>query len=320
MLFRCAFALLLTLFYVGSAQADTFPTRQVTFIVAYPAGGAADVIARSVTSRLQQMWGQTVVVENRGGGGTQIATDAVAKSAPDGYTLLVTGMETFAIRPFLYSNLNYDPKDFIPISSFGYSNQMLVVPASSSLQNIPDLLSAARKANGELQYGTIGLGGSSHINTILLESLSGVKMTPVHYRGGAPLLNDLVGQHVPAGFLSVTLVEQHLKSKKLRALGVGSRARLPQFPDIPTIAESVPGFEAVSWFGLFAPKGTPQEIIQKINTDVQKIFHDPEFQKKFMEPSYLGFTPGDPKAFAAYIDGEAAKWSKVIKGANLKVE
>ncbi len=319
--FRYISALLFALFCVSSAQANTFPSKQVTFIVAYPAGGAADVIARAITNRLQQMWGQTVVVENRGGGGTQIATDAVAKSAPDGYTLLVTGMETFAIRPFIYSQLNYNPKDFIPISSFGYSNQILMVPAQSPLQNVQDLLAAARKANGGLQYGTIGLAGSSHINTILLESLSGVKMTPVHYRGGAPMLNDLLGQHVPMGFLSVTLVEQHMKEKKLRALGVGSRQRLPQLPDVPTIAESgVPGFEAVSWFGLFAPKGTPDPVIQKINADVQKVFHDPEFQKKFLEPSFLGFTPGNPKEFADYIDGEAAKWSKVIKDANLKVE
>jgi tripartite-type tricarboxylate transporter receptor subunit TctC len=304
------------------ACAETFPSRQVHLIVAYPAGGAADIIARSAAQRLSEMWSQTVVIENRAGGGTQIAASAVAQSPPDGYKLLVTGMETFAISPFLYSKLSYDPdKDFVPVSGFGYANQILTVPASSPLKSIGDLLAEARKGKSLLQYGTIGMGGSSHINMVLLESLAGVKLEPIHYRGGAPMLNDLVGAHVPMGFLSVTLVDQYIKVGTLRALGIGSKKRLPQLPDVPTIDESgVPGFEAVSWFGLFAPRGTPDDVVKKINADVQKVFADPDFQQKFLLPNFLNVIPGNPTEFEGYIKAEAAKWSQVIKGAHLHME
>jgi tripartite-type tricarboxylate transporter receptor subunit TctC len=302
-------------------RADSYPSRQVELVVAYPAGGTADVIARSLAQQLSQMWGETVVVDNRGGGATQIAASAIAQSPGDGYRLLVTGMETFAIAPFLYANkLPYDPvNDFIPISSFGYSNQILVVPASSPLKNIGDLLGEARKENGGLQYGTIGIGGSSHINMVLLENLAGVKLTPVHYRGGGPLLNDLLGNHVPMGFLSTVLVDQYIKSGKLRGLAVSSRERLREFPDLPALSETVSGFEAISWFGLFAPKGTPGDIIQKINADVQKIFAGPEYKQKFLTPNFLNIIAGSPKEFAAYIETEAAKWSAVIKAAHLQI-
>ena len=308
-----------TLLALGTvvAHAQPYPSRQVQIIVAYPAGGAADLIVRSVASRLTQTWGQQIVIENRAGGGTQIAADLVGKSAPDGQT----GMETFAISPFLHSKLSYDTKDFAPVSGLGYANQMLVVPTSSPLNSVHDLLAKAREEKGALQYGTIGLGGSSHINMVLFESLANVKLTPVHYRGGAPMLNDLLGGHIPMGFLSITLVDQAIRSGKLRALAVGSSRRLAQFPDVPTVAESgVPKFEAVSWFGLFAPSKTPGDVVRKINSDVQKVFADREFQEKFLAPSFLEVIPGDPNDFFSYIKAEAAKWSKVIKDANLKVE
>jgi tripartite-type tricarboxylate transporter receptor subunit TctC len=315
---RLAAALVLALANIVAARADSFPSRQVELIVAYPAGGAADLIARGVAQRLTEMWGQPVVVDNRGGGATQIAANAVAQSPGDGYRLLVTGMETFTISPFLYSKLPYDPvNDFLPISSFGYSNQMLMVPASSPFKTIADVLAKARAENGGLQYGTIGMGGSSHINMVLLETLADVKLTPIHYRGGAPLLTDLVGGQVPMGFLSIALVDQYMKVGTLRALGVSSPKRLPNFPDIPAIAETVPGYDAVSWFGLFAPKGTPPEIVNKINADVQAIFADPAFAQKFLAPNFLNVRAGDPASFSAYIKTEATKWSGVIKKANL---
>ncbi len=319
---RLLIALLLVLFGAGSVRAESYPSRQVELVVAYPAGGAADVLARSVGQRLSEMWNQPVVVTNRGGGATQIAANAVAQSAADGYKLFVTGMETFAIIPSLYSKLSFDPdKDFVPVSSFGYSNQMLVVPAASPLKSMADLLAEARKQNGALQYGTIGIGGSSHVNMVLLESLAGVKLSPIHYRGGGPLLTDLVGDHVPMGFLSIALVAQYLKTGQLRALAVGSKKRLPEFPNLPTVDESgAPGFEAVSWFGLFAPKATPPEVVQKINADVQKVFADPAYREKFLVPNYFNVIPGSPQDFAAYIRAEAAKWSKVIKAAHLHVE
>lgn len=304
-----------------AAQAESFPSRQVDLVIAYPAGGAADLIARGVAQKLSQIWNIAVVVEDRGGGATQVAANAVGQSPGDGYKLLVTGMETFAINPFLYPTLSYDAVNgFVPISSFGYSNQILMVPAASPFKTVGDVLTEARKQNGGLQYGTIGPGGSSHINMVLLETLAGVHLTPVHYHGGAPLLNDLLGNHVPMGFLSTALVDQYIRNGMLHALGVSSKTRVPEFPDLPTIAESgVPGYESVSWFGLFASKGTPPDVVRKINADVQNVFADADFKRRFLAPNFINVTPGSPQDFAAYIKAEAAKWSKVIKDAQLQI-
>lgn len=306
---------------VAAGQAQTYPSKAVHIVVPYPAGGSVDIVSRAVAQRLGQKWGQTIIVENKGGGGTQIGAEAVAKSAADGYTLFATGMETFAISPFMYAKLSYDPKDFTPVSGFGLSNQFLVATASSGLSSVRDVIAKAKAKPGELQYGTIGLGGSSHINMVLFESMTGVKMTPVHYRGGAPLVTDLLGGHVPMSFLSGALVDQGIKAGKLRPLAIGSRKRLTQYPDVPTVDESgVPGFEAVSWYGLWAPKDTPPDVVAKVNADVQAVFAEPEFRQKFLLPNFLDSIPGSPAEFSAFIQAEAAKWSKVIKDGGIKVE
>src|SRR4051812_25255371 len=303
-------------------QAQGFPAKPVRIVVPYPAGGSVDIVTRAVTQRLNAIWGQPIVIENKAGGGTQIGAEAVAKSAPDGYTLFATGMETFAITPFMHAKLSYDPdKDFPPVSGLGLSNQFLVVPSASELKSVRDLIARAKARPGDLQYGTIGLGGSSHINMVLFESMAGVKLTPIHFRGGAPLVTDLLGGHVPMSFLSGALVDQGIKAGKLRPIAIASKQRLPQYPDVPTVAESgVPGFEAVSWYGLWAPNGTPREIVARINSDVQQVFADKDFREKFLEPNFLGAITGDPDQFAATIKAEATKWSKVIKDANLKVD
>jgi tripartite-type tricarboxylate transporter receptor subunit TctC len=307
---------------MAPAQTQGLPAKPIHIVVPYPAGGSVDIITRAVTQRLNAMWGQSVVIENKAGGGTQIGAEAVAKSAPDGATLFATGMETFAITPFIHSKLSYDPdKDFTPVSGLGLSNQFLVVPASSGLKSVRDLIAQAKAKPGDLQYGTIGLGGSSHINMVLFESMAGVKLTPIHFRGGAPLVTDLLGGHVPMSFLSGALVDQGIKAGKLRPIAIASKQRLPQYPNVPTVAESgVPGFEAVSWYGLWAPRATPREVVVRVNSDVQRVFADKDFREKFLEPNFLGSIEGNPEQFAAYIKAEAAKWSKVIKDANLKVD
>jgi tripartite-type tricarboxylate transporter receptor subunit TctC len=304
----------------GFASAQTFPVKPVRLVVPYPPGGSVDNIARAVTLRLGKMWPQPIIIENKPGGGTQIGAELVARSEPDGHTLFATGMETFAISPFMYSKLSYDVKEFTPVSGFGMSNQLLVVPASSPLKTLADLIREAKAKPGHLRYGTIGLGGSSHINMVLFEKMAGVTLTPVHYRGGAPLVTDLLGGHVPMSFLSAQLVDQGIKAGKLRAIAIGSKKRLPQYPDVPTVEESgVPGFEAVSWFGVWAPARTPPDVVAKVNADLQKVFADREFQEKFLIPSWLSPIPGSPAEFAAFIRAEADKWSKLIKEANLKV-
>jgi tripartite-type tricarboxylate transporter receptor subunit TctC len=231
-------------------------------------------------------------------------------------------METFAITPFIVSKLTYDPdNDFTPVSGLGLSNQFLVVTASSHLMTVKDIIAAAKAKPDDLQYGTIGLGGSSHINMVLFESMAGIKLTPVHYRGGAPLVTDLLGGHVPMSFLSGSLVDQGIKSGQLRPVAIASKERLPQYPNVPTVSESgVPGFEAVSWYGLWAPHGTPHDIVAMINRDIQNVFADADFRKKFLEPYFLAALTGDPEEFSAFIKAEAIKWGRVVKQANIKIE
>jgi tripartite-type tricarboxylate transporter receptor subunit TctC len=303
------------------AEAQTFPSKPVRVVVPYPAGGSVDNISRAVTPRLSAVWGQPVLIENKAGGATAIGADAVAKSPPDGHTLFATGMETFAINPFMLAKLTYEVKDFTPVSGYGLSNQILVVPSASPFKSLADVIAHARAKPGELQYATIGLGGSSHINMVLFESMTGLKLTPVHYRGGAPATADLLGGHVPLSFLSSQLVDAGIRSGHIRAIAVGSKARLRQHPEVPTVQESgVPGFEAVSWFGVWAPAGTPRDVVVKLNADIQKVFADPDFREKFLDRAMLDPIAGSPEQFTAFIAAEAAKWSKVIKDANLKID
>lgn len=305
---------------LGVASAQTFPTKPVRIVVPYPAGGAVDNIVRAVAERLRDKWG-TIIVENKSGGGTQIGTEYVGRAEPDGHTMLATGMETFSISPFLYAKLSYDPAAFIPVSALGYSDQLLLVPAGSPFKSVADVIETAKKEDGALQYGTVGIGGSSHINMVLFESMAHVKLTPVHYRGGAPLVTDLLGGHVPMSFLSVQLGSQGIQSGHLRALAFATKARSPRFPDIPTVDESgVKGFEAVSWYGMFVPAGTPKEVVVAINTDIQNVFKSAEFREKVLEPRMLGQIDGSAEVFATFVKAESDKWEKVVRGAGLKVD
>lgn len=319
MRFLCLLAgALLTI--AGPALAQTFPTKPVRIVVPYPPGGAVDNIVRAMAERLREKWG-VIVVENKSGAGTQIGTRYVALSEPDGHTMLATGMETFSISPFIYSKLSYDPDGFVPVTAMGYSDQLLLVPSSSPFKSVADILAAARKEPGALQYGTVGTGGSSHINMVLFETLAGIKMTPVHYRGGAPLVTDLLGGHIPMAFLSVQLGHGGMQAGQLRALAFATRKRSPRFPDIPTIEESgVKGFEAVSWYGIFVPKGSPKAVIDKINADVQEVFASAEFREKVVEPRMLGQIEGSADRFAEFVKAESEKWKKVAADANLKAD
>jgi tripartite-type tricarboxylate transporter receptor subunit TctC len=308
-------------FLAAPACAQTFPSKPVHLIVAYPAGGATDVIARAVGQRLGEIWNQQIIVENKGGAGTQIGAEYVAKSEPDGYTLLATAEATFVVNPFLYAKLSYDPKDLIPVSGMGIVNQMLLVNSTVPIKDVRDLIAQAKARPGELDYGTIGVGSSGHLNMVLFESMAGVKLTPVHYRGGAPVLTDLLGGHIPLAFLSLTLAAQPLKAGQLKALGIGSIRRSAQLPDVPTIDEAgVPGFDALTWFGLFAPKGTPPDVVAKINADVQRVLADASFREKFLAANSFEPITGGPDQFARMIDQEAAKWGKVIRDAKMTVD
>ena len=306
---------------VPARAEEPYPNKPVRIIVPFAPAGPADIVARLMAQKLSEEFGKQFYVENHAGAGGNIGAGVAARAPADGYSLMLTSQVT-VINPHLYKSVPYDPdKDFTPVSGLGFSNQFLVMTASSPLMTVRDVIAAAKAKPGELQYGTIGLGGSSHINMVLFESMAGIKMTPVHYRGGAPLVTDLLGGHVSMSFLSGALVDQGIKAGKLRPAAIATKRRLPQYPNVPTVDESgVPGFEAVSWYGLWAPAGTPPDVVAKINADVQKIFADDDFRVKFLEPNFLGAVTGSPAEFSAFIKAEAAKWGKLVKEASIKVE
>jgi tripartite-type tricarboxylate transporter receptor subunit TctC len=301
-----------------SAQAQVYPSKPITIVVPLAPGGAADVIARAVAQRLTEVWGRPVVIENKAGANGQIGTAYAAKSTPDGYTLLVTPDTTFVTNPYLYRKLPYDPaRDFMPISGLGVINQALVVHPSTSLRNVADLIAMAKARPGELNYGSFGVGSAPHLSMELLQAMTGVKLSAVQYKGGGPALADVVAGHIPMTFISVGLMVQPWKARRLRALGVGSSERLASLPELPTVAETVPGFRATFWFGLFAPAGTPNDIVQKINTAVQGVLADPGFREQVLAPNFYEPMIGSPERLAITIKSDADKWRKIINDAKL---
>jgi tripartite-type tricarboxylate transporter receptor subunit TctC len=308
--------------FAGPAQAQSYPSKPIHIVVPFAAGGVTDILARAVGQRLGEALNQQVVIDNKPGAGGNSGTDLVAKSAPDGYTLLVTADASFVMNPHLYAKLPYDAaNDFIPITGLGISPQALAVNPQVPAKTLKELVELGKAKPNTLNYGTFGPGTSGHLNIILLEQMTGAKFTPVHYRGAAPAINDLLGGHIQMIIVSVGLVAQHWQSGKLNVVGFGSTARLPQYPDVPTLAEAgLPGYEAGSWYGLAAPKGTPKEIVDRLSAETQKILADPDFRAKFLTPNFIYSIGSSPADFAARIARDNAKWSKVIKDAGVKVE
>jgi tripartite-type tricarboxylate transporter receptor subunit TctC len=305
----------------GSALAQAYPSKPLHIVVPFAPGGITDILARALAQKLTDAWGQQVVVENKVGGASHIGMDSVAKAAPDGYTLLVTADASFVMNPHLYTKLTYDPVgDFIPVSGLGISPQALVIHPSVPANTLAELIALGKAQPGTLNYGTFGVGTSGHLNIIALEGLTGAKFTPVHYRGAAPAITDLLGGHIQMMIVAIGLVRSHFETGKLKVLGFGSAERLPQFPNVPAIAESLPGYQAGSWYGLAAPKGTPREIVEKLSAETQKIFGDPEFRDKFLAPATTFSIASSPEKFKERIDAEYVKWGKVIKDAKITVE
>ena len=302
--------------------AQTYPAKPVRIIVPTSPGGITDTLARALAQRLTDFFGQTVIVENRPAGAGQIGMDFVAKAAPDGYTLMVNSDAAFVVNPHLYSKLPYDSiADFIPISGLGISPQALVLHPSTPANTLQELIAYAKTRPGALNYGTFGIGTSGHLNIIHLENETGTKFTPVHYRGAAPAITDLLGGHIQMMIVAIGLLRQNIEAGKLKAIAIGSRQRLPQYPDLPTLSESgLPNFEAGSWYGLAAPKDTPREIVDKLSAETQKIFADPAFREKFLDPAVTFSIASSPEQFSERMRADLAKWGKVIKDANVKVE
>jgi tripartite-type tricarboxylate transporter receptor subunit TctC len=319
-----ALGLLAGLAAATAARAQSYPARTITLTVTAAAGGVTDVVARALGQRLAEAWGQQVVIENKGGAAHVVGAQSVAKAAPDGYSLLVAEAGTFTINPTLYGKgkLPYDEAtDFIPISGIVRINQALLGHPSLAAGTVRELIALAKQRPGELTYGTAGIGSAPHMNMVLFESMAGVKLQGVHYRGAAPALTDVMAGHVQLMSVSVSLALPALRAGQVKIFGIGSSRRLAAAAEIPTVAESgLPGYEASTWFGLFATAGTPRAIVDKINAEVANILADPQFREKFLAPQMFEPMPSTPEAFADFIKAQTRKWAEVIRAQKLTIE
>ena len=276
---------------MAAAQGTSYPTKPVTIVVPAAPGGVTDALGRTLAQRFTEAWGQQVIVENKPGANNQIAAEYVTKAAPDGYTLLIGPEVTFVVNPSLYPKLSYDPvKGFTPISGLVTINHALIANPALPVQSVKDLIALAKQKPGEINYGTFGVGSSGHLNMELFQALSGAKLQAVHYKGATPALTDVVAGHIQMMFISVGSAVPQWKSDKVKLVAVGAAKRMALLPEAPTVAESgLPGYEAVSWFGLFGPPGMPADIVTKINAEVRKVFADPDIKKNFLERQYFEF-------------------------------
>ena len=298
-----------------------FPERPLRLVVPFPAGGAADLMARGLAQHLGEQLGQQVVIDNRGGAGGTVACEIVARAPADGYTLLFGTMGTQAINPALYSKLRYDPlKDFAPIALTHITPRVLVVGRSVKARTVGDLVALARAKAGQLTYGSAGNGSSSHLSGALFESLAGVKLVHVPYKGSAPLLTDLLAGRIDATFDSFTVYEKHIQSGQVRALAVTSRTRMAVLPQVPTLAEAgLPGYEVSNWLGVLAAAGTPKEIVTALHAAVIRAMSDAGMKRQL---TALGIEPAasTPDEFSDLIRSEIPKWAQLVKTSGATVE
>ncbi len=303
-----------------AATAQSFPTKPVRIVIGFAAGGATDVLARSMTPRLTELLGQPVIVENRPGAGGVIGADNVAKSAPDGHTLLL-GATNHYLAPFFQKSLPYDTlHDFIPITILANSTSVLAVHPSLPVASIKDLIDYAKKNPGKLFYGTVGHGSVHHLSGMLLAQAAGIDLEHIPYKGGSPTVNDLIGGSIPMAILNSTTLMPHARSGKVRALGVTDAARARAFADVPTIGETVPGYAVpASWFGILGPSATPAPVVARLNGDFRRAIAAPEVQKR-MESLGFEAVGNTPEEFAARVRSDFEVIRRAVTAAGIKPE
>jgi tripartite-type tricarboxylate transporter receptor subunit TctC len=303
----------------GIASAQTYPARPVRLVIGYTPGGSADLTARLMGQWLSEKLGQSFVIENRPGGGTNIATEAVVRAAPDGYTLLLVAPAN-AINATLYEKLNFDfLRDTEPVAGIIRFPNVVVVNPSLPIHSIPELIAYAKANPGKLNMASSGNGSTIHMSGELFKMLTGINMVHVPYRGGAPALTDLIAGQVQVMFDNIPTCAEHVKSGKLRGLAVTSATRSEVLPDLPVVADFLPGYEASAWYGIGAPKGTPPEIIERLNKAVNEILADPKAKARFAELGAF-LLPGSALDFGKLLANETDKWGKVVKFAGAKVD
>ena len=310
---RAATALFLAAALFASGAQAAFPERSVRIVVPFPPGGAVGSVARIVAGHLSQAWGTPVVVDNKAGAGGNIGATQVAKAPADGYTLFMGTVGTHAINAALYKKMPFDHvKDFAPLSRVANVPNLLVAHPSQPFKTVPEMIAYAKANPGKINFGSPGNGASPHLSGELFKSMAKVELTHIPYKGSAPAVSDLLGNQIAIMFDNMPSVIPHVRSGKLRAIAISTAKRSPELPDVPTIAEAgVPGYEAVSWFGLFAPAATPKPVLDKLSTALSKVLANPEVQKKISAQG--GETVNEtPAQFAAFIRSETTKWGKVL--------
>ncbi|HEY2185020.1 MAG TPA: tripartite tricarboxylate transporter substrate binding protein [Xanthobacteraceae bacterium] len=306
----------------SAAAQMAYPTKPVSIVVPASPGGVTDMLARTLAQRFTEAWGQQALVENKPGANNQIAAEYVTKAAPDGYTLMIGPETTFVVNPSLYAKLPYDPiNGFTPISGLVTINHALIVNPALPVRNVQELIALAKQKPGEINYGTFGVGSSGHLNMELFEALSGARFQAVHYKGATPALTDVMAGHIQMMFISAGSAVPQWKAAKVNLIAVGAAKRMRLLPEVPTVAESgLPGYEAVSWFGLFGPAGMPADVVGKINGEVRKTFADPEIQRAFLDRQYFESIAGTPEQLMERIRSDEPKWRKVIHDAKVQAE
>ena len=311
---------ILALMFAATSNAQPFPTKPIKIIVPFPAGGTVDFFARVISTKLSDALGQSVLVENRAGAGGNIAAEAVAKAAPDGYTLLM-GSEIIAINTSLYSKIGYDPvKDLAPITLVGTVPNILIVHPGLPVNSVNDLIALAKKTPGKISFASTGQGTSTHLSSELFKLMANVDMLHVPYKGGPPAIADLISGQVNMMFINMPTGITHVRSGKAKIIAVSSIKRVSQLPDVPTVDQAgVKGFETSAWSGLYAPAGTPVDIVNRLNAEVVKILKQPSVREQLMAQ---GAEPvGDtPEEFSRFTLAEISKWAKIIKISGAKVD
>jgi len=303
------------------AAAQTYPTKPVRIIVTFPPGGPSDFVGRALAQKLTEAWGQQAIVDNRAGAGGVVGVEAAARANPDGYTLLQGQTGGMSINLALLPKLSYDPfRDFAPVSMLVINPQMLVAHPSLPVKTVKELVALAKTRPGQISYASAGYGTTQHLGMEMLKVMAGIDLLHVPYKGTSPALVDLFSGQVSLNFTSMPAVLPHVKAGKLRGIAVGSAKRSPAAPEVPTVAESgVPGFEYVAWYGLFAPAGTPQAIISRINSQVVKALGDADLSQRLAsqdaEPS-----PSTAEGLGKYLREDHERWKKVIRSAGIKFE
>jgi tripartite-type tricarboxylate transporter receptor subunit TctC len=307
--------------WAGGPAAQTYPVKPVRLVIPYPPGGGSDTIGRPLAQKIAEGLGQQVVVENRGGANGNIGMEAVARSAPDGYTLVFALSAQLAINPGLYQKLPYDPlKDFAPITLLGEGGYILVVHPSLPAKSLKELLALARSRPGQIAYSSSGNGSGGHLAIELLNSMAGIRMLHVPYKGGGPALMDLIAGQVQVLFATQLASWPHIQSGRIRALATSMAKRPASVPDLPTVSEAgLPGYDSGVWYAVLAPAGTPRDIVMRINAEVLRALKQPDYRSLLVNNT-IEPIGSPPERLTQYIRSELAKWAKVIKAANVRID